>query len=43
MQSPIEPMATDDGEVIFDRVLALIAAVLVLSIAVAQAARWVSA
>lgn len=41
MQSPIEPMATDDGEVIFDRVLALIAALLTLSIAAAQFARWV--
>lgn len=40
MQSPIEPMATDDGEVIFDRVLALIAVFLILFIAVAQLGRW---
>lgn len=40
MQSPIEPMATDDGEVIFDRVLALVAAFLILFIAVAQLGRW---
>lgn len=42
MPNPIQPMATDDGEVIFDRVLAFAACAFAAAILAAQLIRAVA-